>query len=255
MNSTLNKAVLLAAGKGTRMKGLTADLPKPMIPVAGVPILERILMGLRDAAIRQFLVITGYQADAVHAHFGDGSAWDVSICYSHQTVQDGTGRVIELAKDFVKGEAFLLSYGDILVPKTVYQGIQDQWAKNIADGLLTVQLGEDIRKGAVAIFDGSFYLRELIEKPTAAEIQKLRAQFGDFKPWYNAGIYVFTPRIFDYAAGLQKSARGEYELTDAIRQMISDGIKFCGLKITGDWMDVRDPEALAKAHRQFGKAS
>ena len=75
----IEKAVLLAAGRGTRMRELTADLPKPMIEVRGKPVLHHIIEGLRDAGIRQFLVIVGYRADVVRAYFGSGSDFSVQM--------------------------------------------------------------------------------------------------------------------------------------------------------------------------------
>ncbi len=254
MNSSLKKAVILAAGKGTRMKELTAHLPKPMVPVAGMPVLEHIIRGLTAVGIKEFLIITGYKAEAVRSQCGDGSDGKASIHYSQQQVQDGTGRVIELSKDFVANNAFLLSYGDILVSNTTYAAIQENWSKEKLDGILTVKLGEDVRKGAIAIFDDQFNLRELVEKPLEPEIERLRHQFRNFKPWYNAGIYAFRPSIFHYTSKLQKSVRGEYELTDAIRQMASDKLKMRGVVITDYWIDVRDSEALAEADRRLASS-
>ena len=97
----IEKAVILAAGRGTRMRELTAELPKPMIEVRGKPVLQHIVEGLRDAGIRDCLIVVGYRADAVQDFFGDGSRYNVAIQYKTQTVQDGTGRVVELAHDFV----------------------------------------------------------------------------------------------------------------------------------------------------------
>src|SRR5262245_61942331 len=111
----IDKAVVLAAGRGTRMRELTAELPKPMIVVRGKPVLQHIVEGLRDGGIRDFLIIVGYRAEAVRDFFGDGSRYNVGIQYKTQTVQDGTGRVVELARDFVEHRPFILAYGDILV--------------------------------------------------------------------------------------------------------------------------------------------
>src|SRR3954452_24860854 len=111
--SLVKKAVLLAAGKGTRMRELTNDLPKPMIPVRGQPILRHILDGLRAAGGTHFLIIVGYRADVVRDYFKDGSELGISVEYTTQVVQDGTGRVVELARDFAGAEPFILSYGDI----------------------------------------------------------------------------------------------------------------------------------------------
>src|SRR5207244_10048883 len=106
----IDKAVLLAAGRGTRMRELTADLPKPMIEVRGKPVLQHIIEGLRDAGIREFLIIVGYHADAVQNFFGDGSRYNVEIQYATQTVQDGTGRVVDLSREFVGHSPFVLGY-------------------------------------------------------------------------------------------------------------------------------------------------
>src|SRR5215831_13951200 len=87
----IDQAVLLAAGRGTRMRELTDALPKPMIEVRGKPVLQHIVEGLRDAGVRRFLIIVGYCADAVRNFFGDGSRYKIDIQYETQVVQDGTG--------------------------------------------------------------------------------------------------------------------------------------------------------------------
>src|SRR5207249_9705986 len=119
----IDRAVLLAAGRGTRMRELTADLPKPMIKVRGKPILLHIIEGLQAAGIKNFLIIVGYHADAVRDYFGDGTCFGLQIKYAIQVVQDGTGRVVELARDFVGQSSFILSYGDILVDPANYKSL------------------------------------------------------------------------------------------------------------------------------------
>ena len=123
--SKIDKAVILAAGRGTRMRELTAELPKPMIEVRGKPVLQHIVEGQCDAGIRDCLIVVGYRADAVRDFFGDGSRYNVAIQYKTQTVQDGTGRVVELAQDFVADRPFILVYGDILVDPANYKRVLD----------------------------------------------------------------------------------------------------------------------------------
>src|SRR5213079_3133649 len=106
----IDRAVLLAAGRGTRMRELTNDLPKPMIAVRGKPILLHIVEGLRVAGVTKFLIIVGYRAEVVRQLFGDGSRFGVAIDYATQVVQDGTGKVVELARDFVAEDSFTLNY-------------------------------------------------------------------------------------------------------------------------------------------------
>src|ERR1043165_8817753 len=106
----IDKAVVLAAGRGTRMREMTADLPKPMLEVRGKPVLQYIVEGLRDAGVRKFLIIVGYLAEIVRDFFGDGSQFKIDIQYTTQVTQDGTGRVVDLARDFVGGSPFILAY-------------------------------------------------------------------------------------------------------------------------------------------------
>src|SRR5215216_7210192 len=87
MSGKVTKAVLLAAGKGTRMRELTNELPKPMIEVRGKPILLHIVEGLRAAGITRVLIVVGWRAEVVRAYFGDGAKLGVSIEYETQVVQ------------------------------------------------------------------------------------------------------------------------------------------------------------------------
>ncbi len=195
--SKIEKAVILAAGRGTRMRELTADLPKPMIEVRGKPVLQHIVEGLRDAGICEFLIVVGYRGDTVRNFLGDGSRYNIAIRYATQTVQDGTGRVVDLARDFVGDSAFVLSYGDILVDPANYKCVIN--LPDNAEAIITVN--------------------------------------------------AFRPSIFEFTGKLKPSPRGEYELTDAIRDLARSGKKVKALELTGEWADVRDPEILARLNR------
>ena len=235
----IQKAVILAAGRGTRMRELTAELPKPMIDVRGKPVLQHIVEGLRDAGVRDCLIVVGYRADAVRDFFGDGSRYNVAIQYKTQTVQDGTGRVVELAHDFVDNRPFILAYGDILVDPANYKRLVN--LPDDVEAMLTVAQGEDVSKG------GAVFVNEQME---LVDIREKTERWSDLSqgamPFYNAGLYAFRPSIFDFTAKLKPSQRGEYELTDAIRDLAQSGKKVKALELTGEWADVRDPEILAK---------
>jgi len=236
----INKAVVLAAGRGTRMRELTADLPKPMIEVRGKPVLQHIVEGLRDAGVRRFLIIVGYRAEAVQNFFGDGSRYKIDIQFATQTTQDGTGRVVDLARDFVGDSPFVLAYGDILVAPENYKRIVDL-AEDI-EALISVTRGEDVSKGGAVFLNERMELLDLREKAKPGEATS---------PWYNAGLYAFRPSIFDFTAKLKPSPRREYELTDAIRELAQSGKKVRALELTGEWADVRDPEILAKLNQNL----
>lgn len=235
MSSTLvDQAVLLAAGKGTRMKELTNEIPKPMLEVQGRPILGHIVEGLRAAGVRRVLIVVGWRAEVVRAHFGGGAACGVAVEYATQVVQDGTGRVVDLAREFVGSAPFVLSYGDILIDPANYRRLVEL---GDAEAFVSVKHNPgEIAKGGAIFVDERFTVTDVREKPGPGE---------PTSPWYNAGVYVFRPSIFEFTAKLEKSPRGEYELTDAIRALAQTTKKVRAVELTGDWADVRDPEVLA----------
>ena len=119
-------------------------------------------------------------------------------------------------------------------------------------GLVTVTPSQDVTKGGLNFFDDAFCLTRLVEKPTAAQLEQLRAEEllrAGQTVWYNAGIYMFKPIVFEFTARLKKSPRGEYELTDALNDMVAAGHRIAGMEIAGRWVDVRDPEVLAELER------
>jgi len=232
--SSVSKAVILAAGRGTRMRELTDDLPKPMIAVRGKPILQHIIEGLKGAGVTDVLLIVGYREDVVRDFFGDGSAFGVRVAYERQVVQDGTGRVVELAHGFTGDDAFILSYGDILLDPRNYGVLA---APGDEEAIISMRRNEDVSKGGAVFVDENFNLTDLREKPKPGE---------PTSPWYNAGVYMFRRSIYDHTARLEKSPRGEYELTDAIRTLALSGSRVRAFELLGDWADVRDPEVLAE---------
>lgn len=220
------------------MRELTAELPKPMINVRGKPILLHIVEGLHNAGIKDFLMITGYHGETIRGYFGDGTCFGLRISYATQIVQDGTGRVLDLARSFVTNSPFVLSYGDILVDPENYKSIVS--LPDAIEAIISVRRNEDVSKGGAVFLNEQFELTDLREKPVPGEAAS---------PWYNAGLYAFRPSIFEFTAMLKRSPRGEYELTDAIRDLARSGKKVKALELAGEWADVRDPEILARLNQ------
>lgn len=247
------KAIILAAGKGTRMRELTNELPKPMLKAHGKPLLEHIIGGIAATGVREIFIVTGYKAEVIEQYFGDGSKWNLRIAYGRQVVQDGTGKAPELAREFIGASPFFLSYGDIVVEPETYQQMLHRFKEDYFSGVITVTGSEDVTLGGLVFFDEKFRLKRLVEKPSLVQVEQLRHD-GWLKPgdtaWYNAGIYIFRPSLFEFTAKLEKSPRGEYELTDAISALVESHHTIAGMEIAGRWVDVRDPEVLAKLERE-----
>ena len=213
------KAVILAAGKGTRMGELTAHVPKPMKEVEGRPILQHIVEGLRDAAgVRDFFIVIGWCGHVITNHFGDGSALGVRVAYGEQKVQDGTGKAPELARDWVGDDRFLFTYGDILIkPPTDYaaDGGLSRGRRDRGEGWRGPDQG---RRGRAR--------RQRLHDRPRGKVRRAAAN-----AFYNAGIYLLKPRIFDFTSRLQKSPRGEYEFTDALRASVAAGDRLRGVTL------------------------
>ena len=127
------KAVIIAAGKGKRLMPITSSRPKPMIPLAGKPLLEHTILGLKAAGITEILLIVGYKNEIIKDYFGDGKDnFDLKIDYITQEEQLGTAHAFGLAKKFVDDKS-LLMYGDLLVEPKVYQEIVQKFNENKVD--------------------------------------------------------------------------------------------------------------------------
>jgi NDP-sugar pyrophosphorylase family protein len=237
-SASVGDALVLAAGRGTRMKGLTEDLPKPMLRIAGRPRLEHIVLTLRNAGIGRFVVVTGYHAERIERHFGDGGRLGVEIVYRRQEVQDGTARALLLGRDSIADRPFLLAWGDILAEPGNYPALLATFRQRQLDGLLGVNWVEDPWRGGAVYVDRDNRIERIVEKPPHGTAQT---------HWNNAGIAVFRSAVFRYAAAVKPSPRGEYEIPDAISAMLADGLAVQAFPLRGFWSDVGTPEDLTRA--------
>lgn len=223
------------------MGELTAQLPKPMLPVGDKPVLEHIIEGLRDAAgIRDFFIIVGWRGQVIREHFGTGEKLGVAISYGEQVVQDGTGKAPEIAKDWVESDRFLLTYGDILLEDP---GDYAQLVKAFQEeGVIALKDGQDLTKGGAVVLNAEGFMIDLVEKGSGSQVPA--------NAFYNAGIYLLTPSIYTYTAQLEKSPRNEYEFTDALKASVKAGDRLRGVTLLHGWVDVRDPAVLAELNKR-----
>ncbi|MFN7925633.1 MAG: sugar phosphate nucleotidyltransferase [Bryobacteraceae bacterium] len=233
----MEKAVILAAGRGTRMEGLTEDRPKPMIPLRGKPMLEHILDRLRMAGFTQAFIVTGYKGELIEQHF---RGYPMRIAYARQETIDGTARAALLARDWAGSDSFLLSYGDILTAAEEWREMARKLDSDPeAAGVAAVKWSEDPWQGA-AVYEENGRLTRIIEKP---------APGTSATHWNSAGSYCFRAEVFDELAAVPKSPRGEYELTSAVSQLIQSGRKVLLHAFQGEWRDVGRPSDLGAAEK------
>jgi UDP-N-acetylglucosamine diphosphorylase/glucosamine-1-phosphate N-acetyltransferase len=210
------------------MRPLTGSRPKVMIPVANRPMLEHLILSAREAGLDDFVLVVGYHEKAVRAYFGDGSTFGVSIRYATQRHQRGTADALSAAKEYVSGN-FLLLNGDMILTS---QDIR-AFMKHDPPALAVFYHDHPEEYGRVKVAGTT--VTGIAEKAPSGEGQLI-----------NAGAYLFSPDIFDRAAALEKSERGEYELTDAVSHYIQSGI--LAAHTLSCWRDVGNPWDLLEAN-------
>jgi len=230
------KAVVLVAGKGTRMEPLTSDCPKVMLQVANKPILEHILNSAIQAGIEGFVFITGYLEQQIREYFGDGSKWGVSIDYVLQKEQLGTANAIGYAKGHV-GEAFLVLNGDMLIGQEDLKVL----ISRTEEAVICVKEVENPSDFGVLEVENNKVVR-IIEKPKNPPTKLA-----------NAGVYLFRESIFDFIDRTQASVRKEFEITDSIQMLIDSGAAVGYSPLEGRWIDIGYPWDLLKANERLLK--
>lgn len=227
--------VILAAGKGTRLQSLGKNIPKALMEVGGKPCLEHIISGMKKAGITRFGIVIGHLGEQIRERFGSGAELGVDITYLQQDLSVyGTARAAMLARELAGSEPIMLSYGDIIVHPDNYPALR----KRSEDGKYptnSVNWVEDPYAGAAV------YLRP---DDTVERIEEKPPKGTSTTNWNNAGIYVYPPIVFDYIEKIEKSPRGEYELSNALRMMVEDGLEVRSHKIMGYWRDIGRPEDL-----------
>jgi NDP-sugar pyrophosphorylase family protein len=230
----MRKAVILAAGRGTRLGALTDEIPKPMVPVKGKPILEHLLDRLRAAGFEEALIVTGYRAEAIESHFGN---YAIPLHFVRQTVINGTATAAMLAREFTGSEPYFFTYGDILAEIEVYRGMRESLDAG-TEALIGVKWVDDPYQGAAVYVEPDKKITKIIEKPGWGK---------STTKWNSAGLYVFRPGLYAELARVPESPRGEFELTSAIAQLIDAGQRLEIYPIEGAWRDIGRPEDLAAA--------
>lgn len=228
------KGIILAAGKGTRLRPLTETTPKPMLPLNGRPMLDYVLDGFKGAGVTDVIIVTGYLAEQIEDHYKDGSAIGMKISYKRQDKQLGTGHAVMLVRDFTGDDEFLLCWSDIMCDAENYRALVEFHSRGGYDGSITLNEIDDPWEGAAVYMDGDL-VHDIIEKPPKGE---------STTNYNNRGIFVLGPVLYEELEILKADSRGEYNVPDAIRNLIRRGLRIGGMPMLGPSSDVGTIHAL-----------
>ncbi len=224
-------AFILAGGKGTRMRPFTYELPKPLIPVQGKPLLQHILNLLRKYEIRDVIISTGYMCDKIKEYFGNGSKFGFDITYVEEKEELGTAGALNLSKGMLK-KTFLMFNGDVLTNIDLHDLI-DTHSRN--DGLATIALTpvDDPSRFGVADLKGDRIMK-FIEKPKKPVSNLI-----------NAGVYILEPEVLEYVP------KGKAMMeTDVFPKLADKGLLYA-YPFEGQWFDTGTHESYESAIKNW----
>jgi NDP-sugar pyrophosphorylase family protein len=245
VSGNITTAVLLAAGRGKRLGDLTANTPKPLLDIAGSPLISHIVDAFAGADLTNFILVTGYLSEQIEqwAKTYSRERPGIKITTVRQRELNGTGGAMLAAQKHLVGEArFVFGWGDILMDRANYPRFINHARITEYDLLLAVNRVKDPYRGAAVYLDKQMLVERIDEKPERGTAKT---------EWNNAGLFAGGPMIFDYIAKLEVSPRGELELPAAIAQMIADGRVVRAFDQRGFWSDVGTPEDLETARARF----
>ncbi len=231
----IKKALILSGGKGIKMRPLTYEMPKAMIPVKGKPILEYIVDNLRDAGIKDLVILIGQLGEKIKDHFGDGSRFGVKIKYVKEKETAGTGGALRQLEKTVGIKPFVLVYGDVLIELNYHDFIDFHTSHA---GLVTIALtsvAEPYEYGAVKLHGENVV--DFIEKPEKGTSSSHLV---------SSGVYVVEPEIFDF---IPKKSPVSFE-KDVLPKLIAKK-KVLGYPFEGKWFDVSTPEIYEQVLKEW----
>ncbi|WP_332900056.1 UTP--glucose-1-phosphate uridylyltransferase AglF [Haladaptatus sp. CMSO5] len=224
------QAVVLAAGKGTRLRPLTDDKPKGMVEVAGKPILTHCFEQLKNLGATEFHVVVGYRKEAIISYYGDDFE-GIPITYSHQREQNGLAHALLTVEEHIDDD-FMLILGDNIFRANLGDVVNRQREERADAAFLVEEVPWDqASRYGVCRTNAYGEIISVVEKPAEPESNLVMT-----------GFYTFTPAIFHACHLVQPSNRGEYELSEAIDLLIHSGRTIDAIRMEGWRADIGYPE-------------
>jgi dTDP-glucose pyrophosphorylase len=239
--------VILAAGKGTRMRRIGAAIPKALIPIAGLPTIDHMFDMMIQAEIRDIILVVGHKKEMLMSYVGDGSEFGLNVTYVVQPEQRGIAHALSLVRGWAR-EDFLCLLGDtILIPKDALKRLKNAHLEHHPAATLLVKKVSDPSGYGVISPGLNNRVEEMVEKPAPGKAPSQLAA---------TGAYIFSPRIFD---AIEKTGpnpiSGELEITDSINRLLEDGHEVRYLEFDGLYLDTGKLEALPHVDRALREVS
>ncbi|MFH1522488.1 MAG: nucleotidyltransferase family protein [Patescibacteria group bacterium] len=226
----VRKALVLAGGKGIKMRPFTYEMPKAMIPINNRPVLEYIIENLRRNDIRDIIISVGYLGSKIEKYFNDGAKFGVKIKYLKQKSEEGTIGPILQAKNLLNKEPFLVYYGDVLTNADLIDMADFHLASGSIATMAITSVKEPSNWGVVRLKGNKVH--SYLEKPNTRK---------DLSHLINAGVYIFEPKIFNYIKPEMKRLEKEV-IPELVKHNSLNGYSFAD-----DWYDVGNPAIYKKA--------
>lgn len=233
------KAAILAAGEGSRLQPITSTRPKHLIRMAGKPILGHCLKTLKKAGITEAVIVVHYMAEALRQYVGDGKDFGLTIKYAEQEALLGTGNALGVVEPYMEDD-FLLLNGDILFSEKALNTTMDLHEKEKPAVTLAVVPVKKPESYGIVELENEKTIKRIVEKPNKEEAPTNLA---------NAGIYVFSPQIFNKIRQTNPTSRGEWEIPDALALLLAEKKHILAAKIDHkDWIDIGEPWDLLEGN-------
>lgn len=225
--------MVLCAGYGTRMGELTREIPKPMLPLRGRPMLAYLLSHLKQQGFDEIAINLHFKPELIQNHFGDGSGLAMQLTYSHEPTLLGTAGGVKNVEKFFRNEpAFLVQYGDIITDQDYRAMLQFHRERN---ALATLLVHQRQKSNSVVVLDNEQRISRFLERPTEA------ARQGQTSPWVNSGVCICTPELLDHIP-----PHTTCDLPRDVFATLTSTRRLFGFPLSGYRCAVDSPERLAE---------